>query len=177
MLKTHTSSAAWYLLYTAPRSEKKAKLELDLRGFNTYLPVQKLLKQWSDRKKWVEEPLFRSYLFIHTELEKNYFEVLNVPGIVKFVSFEKRPVLVQDKHIQLIKLLLGNFNDLEATTYEPTPGDEVEIITGVLAGHKAKVIRKGSAKQVFVEFPEMMQSLKINIPLTYIKPIQQTALN
>lgn len=177
MVKTHNSPAGWYLLYTAPRAEKKAKVELDLRGFNTYLPVQKLLKQWSDRKKWVEEPLFRSYLFIHTELEKNYFEVLNVPGIVKFVSFEKRPVLVQDKHIQLIELLLGNFKDLEAMPYELTPGDEVEIIAGVLAGHKVKVINKGSGKQVFVEFPEMMQSLKVNIPLKYIKPIQQPVLH
>ena len=39
------------------------------KGIESYLPLKKVLKQWSDRKKWVEEPLFRSYIFIHADLK------------------------------------------------------------------------------------------------------------
>jgi len=161
----------WYLLYTNPRSEKKVNTELILKGYETYLPLQKVLKQWSDRKKWVEEPLFKSYLFIKTDLEKNVYNILNVPGIVKFVNFERKPVVVHEKDIQMIKVLLGNFSHLETETYAPKAGDIVEIVTGALAGYRAKLISAHGNKQVYIEMPEIMQSIKINIPLHHIKPI------
>ena len=68
---TNTQTARWYLLYTKPRAEKKVALELGLKGYELFLPLQRTLKQWSDRKKWVEEPLFKGYIFIYTVLEKN----------------------------------------------------------------------------------------------------------
>ena len=54
----------WYALYTKSRNEKKAHSALVSSGIDSFLPLIKNLKQWSDRKKWVEEPLFRSYLFV-----------------------------------------------------------------------------------------------------------------
>ena len=58
----------WYAIYTKPRTEKKACEELTCKGISTYLPVVKTLKQWSDRKKWVEKPYFPGYLFVRIRL-------------------------------------------------------------------------------------------------------------
>ncbi|MFN4083120.1 MAG: UpxY family transcription antiterminator [Bacteroidia bacterium] len=161
----------WYLLYTNPRAEKKVKIELDYKGFHSFLPLQKIQKQWSDRKKWVEEPLFKSYIFIKTSLEKNYYNILNTPGIVKFVSFENKPVLVNEKHIQTIELLLGNFENIETEPYEPVIGDMIEIIAGPLTGIQAKLLSCQGKHHVFLEMPEIMQNIKLQLPINYIKPI------
>ncbi len=98
----------WYLLYTNPRAEKKTETELRFLGFEVYLPLHKTLHQWSNRKKMVEVPLFNSYLFVYTELERHYYPILNVPGVVKFVNFEKKPAIVDPREIELIRLMLGS---------------------------------------------------------------------
>jgi transcription antitermination factor NusG len=89
-----------------PAQKKKLPLELQKKGYEVFLPLQKTLKTWSDRKKWVEEPLFKSYLFIETELEANYYTILNTPGIVKFISFQSHPAIVDPREINLVKLLV-----------------------------------------------------------------------
>ena len=85
----HNVPLKWYALYTKPRAEKKVSSELDFRGFENFLPLQTTIKQWSDRKKKVEIPLFNSYIFVRIDLEKYYYKILEIPGIVKFVKFGK----------------------------------------------------------------------------------------
>ena len=60
----------WYALYTKPRWEKKVYRLLSERGMEAYCPLNKVKKKWSDRIKLVEEPLFKSYVFVHTEEEE-----------------------------------------------------------------------------------------------------------
>ena len=170
-------SPKWYLLYTNPRAEKKVNEELKKRGFETFLPLHKTLKQWSDRKKWVEEPLFKGYLFIHTELERNYFEILNTPGVVKFVTFEKRPAVVDIREMELVKLILGEFSDIESFEgyeMELIEGDEVEIIAGVLLGFTGRLIQYKGRNKVILVCKSFNQSLILELPLAHIK--KQTAV-
>ena len=80
------STYKWYPVYTNPRAEKKAQTALQNKGILTYLPLRRQQKQWSDRKKWVEEPLFKSYIFVYiTEQEQT--EVLMTKGIARFIYF------------------------------------------------------------------------------------------
>jgi transcription antitermination factor NusG len=102
----------WYALYTNPRSEKRAHAELISKGIDSYLPLQRTLKQWSDRKKWVEEPLFRSYLFVYIP-QNQYFEVLNTPGVVRYVTFEGKAVPIPPKQIEAIKYFLSGQETLQ----------------------------------------------------------------
>lgn len=181
--KTH-----WYLLYTNPRAEKKAALELQKKGYEVFLPLQKALKTWSDRKKWVDEPLFKSYLFIKTELESNYYDILNVHGIVKFVSFQGSPAKVDQREITLVKLLLGNEGairqaqgDIELRHGEPVnqyePGVLVTITAGPLIGTQGKLISTRSGERMLIELETMQQNLLISIPLNFlIKTHQATSM-
>jgi transcriptional antiterminator RfaH len=161
----------WYLLYTNPRAEKKVAEELQKKGFEVFLPLQRTLKVWSDRKKWVEEPLFKSYLFINTELERNYYNILNVHGVVKFVSFQGSPAKVDQREITLVKLLLGNFSELNLLA-EPVeallPGELVTITAGPLIGTQGKLISTRSGERMLIELETMQQNLFITIPSNFL---------
>ncbi len=161
----------WYLLYTNPRAEKKTETELRFMGFEVYLPLHKTLRQWSDRKKMVEVPLFNSYLFVYTELEKYYYQILNVPGIVKFVNFEKKPAIVDPREIELIRLMLGNIEELEnVTAGEPIePGAEIEIIAGPLIGTKGKMIEHKGKNKILIELNSIQQSLAVTMPVEFLR--------
>ena len=171
-LKQETLSH-WYLLYTNPRAEKKAEIELRFLGYEVYLPLHKTLRQWSDRKKMVEVPLFNSYLFVYTELEKNFYPILNVPGVVKFVNFEKKPAIVDPREIELIRLMLGNIQDLEnVTAGEPIePGEEIEIIAGPLIGTKGKMIEHKGKNKILIELNSIQQSLAVTLPVEFLRRI------
>ena len=85
MVKKH-----WYAVYVRSRNEKKVYELIKEKDIETYLPLVKTLRQWSDRKKMVEVPLFNSYVFVYVDLLE-HFKVRQVPGIVNFVCFEGKP--------------------------------------------------------------------------------------
>ncbi len=158
----------WYLLYTKPRNEKKVNTELQIRGFETYLPIQKTLKQWSDRKKMVEEPLFKSYLFINTTLSF-YYDILNVNGIVKFVNFEKSPVVVNENEIKIIKQMLGTEMFLDVVNEKLIQGSKVEVIAGPMIGVKGNIVEYRSKNQIIINLISIQQDIVINVPHNLLK--------
>jgi transcription antitermination factor NusG len=166
-----TQKAHWYLLYTKPRAEKKVAVELALKGYECYLPLQRSLKQWSDRKKWVEEPLFKSYLFINTELEKNFYAILNTPGVVKFVNFERQPAVVDVRELELVKRLMGevdiHFSSIELDSMQL--GDEVEIIAGPLIGHRGRLGKIQGPNKVILTLSSIQQGLAVTLPSEFIR--------
>jgi transcription antitermination factor NusG len=171
-------SPKWYLLYTNPRAEKKVNEELKNRGFDTFLPLHKTLKQWSDRKKLVEEPLFKGYIFIYMELEKYFYEVLNVPGIVKFVNFERSPVVVDVREIEFVRKMIGELDGLETFSHELlhneqniTYGELVEVISGPLFGARGKMIQIHGKSRVIIELSSIGQNVVIQIPYESLRRI------
>ncbi|MCG9881038.1 MAG: hypothetical protein MH472_10615, partial [Bacteroidia bacterium] len=128
---------------------------------------------WSDRKKWVEEPIFKSYLFIRTELEKNFYDILNTNGVVKFVNFEKTPARVNEQELDLVKRILGevdiNFTSIELGSLEL--GAEVEIIAGPLIGHKGKLTNIQGSTKVILELSSIQQGLVVTVPSEYIRAL------
>src|SRR5690606_37050220 len=88
-----------------PRAEKRTATELQKRGIKVYLPIQKTLKQWSDRKKWVEEPLFKSYLFVWIS-HREYDTVLQTYGIVRFIFFSGKVAYVPQQQMEFLQQYL-----------------------------------------------------------------------
>jgi len=164
-----TNLPNWYLLYTAPRAEKKTQLELNKKGYKTFLPLQKTLKNWSDRKKWVESPLFNGYIFIETILEKNYTNILNTKGVVRFVSFGNKPVIVMQRELNLIEKILGFAENLEVTSEIFTLGQKVEVTSGTLMGTKGILVQKNGKKHFMIEIESISQKVLLNIPLKMLK--------
>jgi transcription elongation factor/antiterminator RfaH len=163
----------WYVFYTFSRKEKKIKEYLEKKGVEVFLPLLKIRKQWSDRKKWVEEPLFKSYIFIETELEKNYYDILNTNGIVKFINFEKRPVVVNQKEIETIQLLLGYTEGMEATDENFDIGQKVEVVAGPLLGLNGLLVQKNGNNHFMMELETIHQKILINIPSNFLRIVAE----
>ena len=130
-----TEKLPWYALYVHSRSEKKVHALLLERGYDAYLPLITQMKQWSDRTKKVEEPLFKSYLFVRADIRK-YFDVLGLPGIVKFISFEKKAIVVPENQINAIKKYCNEHteDDTKPEEVELHEGQLVKVVGGPMAG-------------------------------------------
>jgi len=74
----------WYAVYTRPRWEKKVAGSLTRKKIENYCPFNRVLHQWSDRKKIVLEPLFTSYLFVRISGEEQ-LAVRQTEGVINFV--------------------------------------------------------------------------------------------
>ena len=160
----------WYALYTSSRTEKKTYQRLIDAGVTTYLPLVKTLKQWSDRKKWVEEPLFRSYIFVRIN-KTEYIKVLNVPGVVRFITFEGKAVPIPDLQIEAIR----QFINLEEIIDEPLEkliiGDKVEITRGQLFGLAGYLVDYHGKQKVRIEIESIGHSIILTIPKAHLKVI------
>jgi transcription antitermination factor NusG len=141
----------WYVVYTRPRWEKKVALLMQEKGMEHYCPLNKVQKQWSDRKKVVLEPLFKGYVFVSSDrASKN--EVLQVDGVLNFVHWLGKPAIVKESEIQTIKKFLHEFVDVEVTSNTVSEKDHVIIRNGVLMNYKGIVIEvKGKKARVRIE--------------------------
>lgn len=163
-----TAGKKWYAIYTKPRAEKKVYQELFSSGIDAYLPLVKTLKQWSDRKKWVEEPLFRSYLFVHIS-DLDYYRVLNSLGVVRYITFEGRAVPVPPQQILAIKQYINEEVDYSADHDQFKIGDRVEISQSSLLGLCGNLIEYKGKQRVKVEIESVGQSIILTIPKSHLK--------
>jgi transcription antitermination factor NusG len=135
-----TDPKHWYVVYTKPRWEKKVYSLLEERGFEAYCPLNKVSKKWSDRMKWVEEPLFKSYVFVHIgEMEQT--KVRMTGGVVNFVYWLGKPAIVLDKEIQIIRKFLNEYTDVRAEPLELEMNDKIKIQRGLLMNKEARVVK------------------------------------
>jgi transcriptional antiterminator RfaH len=167
-MKIHNLNHQWYAIYTKSRSEKKVHTELMKKSIEAYLPLQRRLKQWSDRRKWVEEPLINSYLFVKIS-EREQYEVLNTNGVVKFINFSGRPAVIRDCQIEFLKSVMVTSGDVEVLSDEILPGDEVEITGGNLAGVIGELVDYKGRKRVVVRLHEIGHSISFTVPIEQIR--------
>lgn len=164
------TAKSWYPVYTNARAEKAAALLLAKKGIETYLPLQKQLKQWSDRKKWVEEPLIKSYLFVHIAPHE-MAEVLMTRGISRFLYFNGKVATMPDRQIDNLRLLLASEQDLEVTTEDLQPGEKVVIKAGPLMGMQGELVSFKSQKTLIIRFEQINQSVVISTPLSFVERV------
>ena len=164
-----TPDKRWHVIYTRARSEKKIHERLQRIGIDSYLPLQKVRKQWSDRKKWVHEPLFRSYLFVKIT-PSEYQTVLMVEGVVKYVYFEGKPAIVQEKQMEDLRRLVNNEILME---FAPMvhKGDRVAIRTGPMAGVEGILQDFQGEKRVILQINGLEQALAIMVPITDVEKV------
>ncbi len=131
---------AWHAVYVHSRAEKRVHEELKYKGIESFLPLQRKLRQWSDRKKWVEMPLISGYVFVHIT-RKHYDMVLQTDNVMQYVRFEGKAAIIRDQDIEILKRMLGQSDlDVEITRDELQPGTLVEIIAGPMMGVRGELI-------------------------------------
>jgi transcription antitermination factor NusG len=165
-----TAGYKWYVVYTQPRNEKKCAESLREQNIQYYLPLIKTIRQWSDRKKKVELPLFPSYMFVFVS-QKEYYDVLNVPGISRYLFFEGKPATIRQKEIDQIKMLLNADIDINVTAEKIQPGEMIEITHGALRGVKGEMVAYKGERKVAIRIQQIDFSLLIHVPVNQLKVI------
>ncbi|MCF6171877.1 MAG: UpxY family transcription antiterminator [Bacteroidales bacterium] len=154
---------SWFAVYVKSRAEKKAAAEFLKEGIAYFLPLIKVLRQWSDRKKWVEVPLFRSYIFVHIE-PKDYFRVLQVNGVIRYITFEGKAVSIPVRQIEAIRYYLNGYEQ-EATDDNTVweKGKKVEIISGSLAGLTGELVEVKGKHKINIEIEAVGKTILIEV--------------
>ncbi|WP_242918079.1 UpxY family transcription antiterminator [Pontibacter liquoris] len=129
----------WYAIYTKPRWEKKVADNLTLHNVSNYCPLNKVLKQWSDRRKTVLEPLFTSYVFVHVE-EKQLSEVKKVNGVLHILHWLGKPAIIRDNEIELIRQFLSEHQHVKLEKDQLHFNDKVKINSGSLREREGTVV-------------------------------------
>lgn len=158
----NNDACKWYPVYTNARAEKKAYEALINKGIETYLPLQRRLKQWSDRKKWIEEPLMKSYLFVCIS-EREQTEVLMTKGIARFIYFSGKIASMPNRQIDDLKLLMASPYELEVTAENLQPGEKIMIKAGPLKGLIGEIISYRSQKQLALRLENLGYSIVVYV--------------
>ncbi|WP_342332935.1 UpxY family transcription antiterminator [Pedobacter sp. FW305-3-2-15-E-R2A2] len=156
----------WYIVYTYPNYEKKTYLALLKINIPTFLPVQNVQRQWSDRKKTIAVPLFPNYLFLKIP-QKEMFKVLEIYGIKKFISSLGKPVTVPDSEINSIKKMLEcpSVNSEHALKN----GDKVMITDGPFKDMKGVLFGTKGKERLGIKIDSLNQTISIDISKSSIQ--------
>jgi transcription antitermination factor NusG len=128
----------WYVVYTKPKWEKKVAEQLKNKGIECYCPLITQVRQWSDRKKKVEVPLFNSYVFVQLpDSERN--AVFQSVGVVRYLFWLGKPAVVRDEEISVIKKWLNPSKGNEVSVFSFQIGDAIQLDSGPFSNQKAIV--------------------------------------
>jgi transcription antitermination factor NusG len=158
----------WFAVYTKPRWEKKVNSKILEKGVESWCPVQKKERQWSDRKKIILDPLFKSYVFVHI-MEDEKLAVLTTDGVSKFVHYLKKPAVIRNEEIELIRsyLLEKTVSITVENLKHFSENNKVVIHKGVFMDAEGTVI-KGGNKKVYVRLESLEQLLIVEFPTEHL---------
>jgi transcriptional antiterminator RfaH len=162
------ATAVWRVFYTRPRAEKRVRERLEAAGLDVLLPEREVLRQWSDRKQRVREPLFPGYLFARVD-ERARLDVLQDEAVVRCVSFGGRPTVVPDAELEALRALAEIPDQIEAVAREATPlGAEVIVTNGPLKGVRAHVASYPRPLYLLLEVPSVRQTVRVHVPSDWV---------
>ena len=160
----------WYVLYTKSRCEKAVVSKLAVAGIEVYCPLLKRKKLWSDRWKWVEEPLFRSYCFVQLE-DKDRDSIFTVPGVIRYVYYCGKPAIIREKEMDLLKIWLMQYDHDSIQSEKLNISDRIKIRSGALMDKEAEVLEnKGNYALLFLE--ELGLRVKVDLRKNIVEKIQ-----
>jgi transcriptional antiterminator RfaH len=160
----------WYVVYTKPNSEKKVEQILQAKGVMCYCPKVSETRQWADRKKVVQTPLFKSYVFVNiADYAAGNIGILSTAGVVKFLWWLGKPGIVKDHEIEEIKTFLHKYSDFDIYVADKLKfGDPILIKKGVLSGQYGKFVNTRGNRAV-LELESLGYKLTAVVPITSIQ--------
>ena len=138
-LEKAMSNPKWLAVYTRPRWEKKVNKLLNEKGVESYCPLNKIRRKWSDRIKTVEEPLFKSYVFVKVnDLDRT--NVRMTSGVINFVYWNGKPAVIKEKEITAIKRFLDEYENVEVKPMDLKLNQRVIVTAGPLMDQQGKIV-------------------------------------
>src|SRR5579864_8356897 len=167
-LATRSAAAFWCAVYTHSRHEKKVAQQLEERQIENFLPLYRSVRRWKDRRKELDLVLFPGYVFVYLDL-KDRLRVLQVPSVVRFVSFNGQPAPLPDAEIEV--LVSGLAKGVRA---EPHPylkvGHRVRVKYGPLAGTQGILVRRKDKFRVVLSIDLIMRSVAVEVDEADVEP-------
>jgi transcriptional antiterminator RfaH len=162
----------WFALYTMSRQEKVVHSDLTADGFESFLPLQRTKRKWTDRIKWIEEPMFRGYVFVRVS-SREYYRILQHRSVLKYIAFGGRPTVIPDRHIEALQRALGNGVDFEVTSDHFKPGQTVEVTAGPMSGCFGEIVRYASKKSLLIRIGDTGYSLIVNMQAAFLESVRR----
>lgn len=152
----------WFVFYTCPRSEKVVYQDMIKRGYEAFLPTTKTLRIWKNRqKKWIEEVLFPSYIFVNTK-HCELYDITQLPKVVTYIHCAGKPSTIALEEIEGIKRMLCLEQEVSVET-NFVEGENVRILYGPLAGHKGILVKKKGKTRFGIRLKEINHTVFIDI--------------
>jgi transcription antitermination factor NusG len=164
-------SVCWYAVYVRSRHEKKVHQLFLEKQLTSFLPLLETMKQWSDRKKKVYEPLFRGYVFVNISMKRDHISVLETDGVVKFIGIGKKPSVISARDIEWLKTLVRESDSVYQTVNALPSGQFVRVLAGPFKDFEGVVMKKGRESKLVVFFDSIMQGVEISIFPELLVPI------
>jgi transcription antitermination factor NusG len=158
----------WYATYVCSRHEKQVLSQLQERKITSFLPVYRSVRRWKDRRKELELVLFPGYVFVHLDL-KDRLRVLQLPSVVRFVSFNGHPAPLPDKEIEVLSKGLASGIRAEPHPYLHV-GHRVRVRSGPLAGAHGILVRRKEKFRVVLSIDLIMRSVAVEVDEEDIEP-------
>lgn len=156
----------WYVLYVKSYNEKKVFEVLKDKAIESYLPLMKTIRTWSDRKKTIYKPLFPSYVFVNLKSPKEFHDVLDIDGACAYIRFGKEYARISENEIKKIKILTGSEDVTEIQVMQKLykVGDVQKILYGPLSGLECEIVRIDNTKKIIVRIDSLHQNIMATIP-------------
>ncbi|HET7439694.1 MAG TPA: UpxY family transcription antiterminator [Terriglobales bacterium] len=162
--------ARWYAAYTNPRHERQVALQLDRTNIESFVPVYRSVRRWKDRRKELELPLFPGYVFVHIAL-RDRLRILQLPGVVHFVSFHGKPAPLPASDIEALRNGLSR-----SALAQPHPylkiGRRVRVHSGPMAGMEGILIRRKDKFRVVLSIHLIQRSVAVEVDEAEIEAIR-----
>jgi len=168
--KENDNKFFWYVIYVRSRHEKNVHSALLDKGIDASLPMRTVVRKWSDRKKKVKLPLFRGYVFVNIDLKIDNLNVLQTPGVVKFIGIRKEPSRIPDEQIHWMHMMVAESATVQ-TEKEIPVGQRVHVMAGPFKGTEGVVKRVGGKSRLVVLIESIMQAVSVEIKPEYIEKI------
>ena len=170
MITKNNNKRSWYVIYVRSRHEKSVYSALLDKGIDASLPMMTVVRKWSDRKKKVQIPLFRGYVFVNIDVKIDNLNVLQTAGVVKFIGIRNKPSRIPDEQIHWMHMLVAESDTVRAEKEIPV-GQRVRVMIGPFKGIKGVVRRVGSRSRLVVLIESIMQAISIDIKPEYLEKI------
>ena len=154
---------SWMVLYTRSRWEKKVDQLLKNQKINSFCPLVKTNRQWVDRNKIIEIPLFQSYLFVQVN-SYEHARVMQTSGVINFISHCGKPATLKDSEIERIRTIVSQYADVKTTSLKNiNVGDTVRVTKGPLLNHEGEIAKvQGRAVVMILDNINCALTVKIN---------------
>lgn len=151
----------WYALCTCPRHEKRVAEQIERRNLSCFLPLYRSLRRWKDRRKELDLVLFPGYIFVRIALE-NRLQVLNLPGALRFVSFNGQPAALPAEEIEALQSRLSGDVRIEPHPYL-RKGRRVRVRSGAMQGLEGIVVRRKDRCRIIFSIDLIMRSVAVEL--------------